>query len=149
MPTPLIISDLDGTLCNIDHRVQFAQQRDWANFHTRSIHDPAHKEVLWLLRTMVPTHAVVLFLTGCTDTYRLERQAWIEQQGFAKHDYHLLMRPASNRQPDTELKPKLLKDFLNYNKQYIPLFILEDRDAVVAQWRLLGYNCWQVRPGRY
>jgi len=148
--TPLVVCDLDGTLCNVAHRVAFAQQSQWDEFHRQSPNDTPHVDVWWTLRALRAYQTMLLFLTGCSDTYRPQREHWLmTQAGFRREEYHLLMRPSGNHLSDVELKPLLLDAFLTNNKQYRLLFVMEDRDRVVARWREIGYPCFHVRPGAY
>jgi hypothetical protein len=63
----------------------------------------------------------------------------------------VLMRKNGDRRSDAEVKLDLLVSALGTLEEALEkvVFILEDRDKVVEEWRNAGFNCWQVRHGGY
>lgn len=59
----------------------------------------------------------------------------------------LQMRSIDDRTDDHELKLRWAKDLLLTPEN--TLFVLEDRDRVVAAWRAKGFRCFQVAPGNF
>lgn len=144
-----IVIDLDGTLCNIDHRAHLAQQGLWEDFHSMIGSDTLNEDVAAIMHDggMVIWH--LLALTGRPERYREQTEAWLKKYDIWPEQ--LVMRPDEDYSSDVDLKPKLLAEFfdgIEIAKEEV-LFILEDRDKIVEAFRNLGFNCWQVRNGLY
>jgi FMN phosphatase YigB (HAD superfamily) len=143
---PTIVVDLDGTLCDSSHREHLAVNKEWDAFHAAGKIDEPHGDVLWLLRNL-PPDTTMIGLTGRNERYRLQTVEWL-----TNHDIffdELLMRPDDDFTSDHILKPDMLGHWRERNPDASIICVLEDRDRVVENWRNLGYNCWQVRPGGY
>lgn len=140
----VIVVDLDGTLCNSQHRDHLAVAGQWDDFHSLLVDDLPWPDTKQLLDMFFPTEYRVVGLTGRNERYRNATLKWLAKNDIWLDD--LLMRPDDNYQSDHELKPATLERY--YKKEQV-WFILEDRDKVVEAWRNMGYNCWQIRPGGY
>jgi uncharacterized HAD superfamily protein len=144
-----IVVDLDGTLCNCDHRVSFVRAQQYDEFNSRLVDDKPHEEVIRVIERLAMSHHIIV-ATGRSDKYKEPTQTW-----FSRHNIivdALLMRPEGNHIPDHELKPQLLYSYFEGGKEEAlksVLVVLEDRDKVVAAWRNEGFPCWQVRKGNY
>lgn len=160
-----VIVDLDGTLCDSRHREHLAQAKEWDAFHERLVNDNPYADVKALVNTFhkeAPHHCIVA-LTGRTDKYRQKTNDWLNLHEVKVCS--LLMRPENDWRSDAVIKPELLaRHFLKGHQddpteaqieaalkeaQKEVLMILEDRDIMVARWRDLGFQCWQVRDGGY
>lgn len=141
-----IVIDLDGTLFDCSHRIDFAKSKQWDDFHSRLEADLVFEDVWRLI------HAgafKVMALTGRTETYR--------QQTLTKFINHniavdwLLMRPNDDFRSDVEVKLGLLEQFFGSKSKTLEqvVFALDDRDRVVEGFRNYGLSCWQVRTGEY
>ena len=145
----VIIVDLDGTLYNNEHRAHLAHAGKWDEFHAMSYVDEPFQDVQEFVRMAYSSKKIVVALTGRSDDYELITRRW-----FRRHNVkfnRLLMRPQGNHAPDTEIKPMLLEKYFGSMDRALGkvLCILEDRDKVVAEWRKLGFRCWQVTQGNY
>jgi hypothetical protein len=151
----LLVLDIDGTLSDCTHRQHLALGGDWDEFHEHMQEDPPQTMVLDVVRAMSLHHAGdlhVICLTGRPEQYRSETLAWLE--GVADlcegDDFvELIMRPKGDTSRDVDLKPRLLSEsewaFYGPDKT----LIFEDREAVVAMWRDLGYTCFQTAQGAF
>lgn len=154
----IIVVDFDGTLCNTAHRVQFAQNKEWEEFHSRLIDDTPNEDVSSLIEKL-PDHFYILGLTGRNEKWRSLTMKWLNFYDIGIDN--LIMRPDGDFAPDNCIKPSMLFDFFKFGKSTLSyeealeeakegvLFILEDRDRMVETWRNLGFCCWQVRQGVY
>lgn len=168
----LLVCDLDGTLSDHTPRMHLAGAGDWDAYHEGMTEDLVNPFVLWLVREMA---GQVVFLTGRPDQYRARTVAWLERHDlFEGDDYMaLLMRGKGEYGSDIDIKPAKLDDWIKENEgnemllditqehflrtgefEEEPDFkdftlILEDRDKMVARWRDLGYDCWQVAEGAF
>ncbi len=149
-----IIVDLDGTICDHDHRMCHADRPVWgpveyADFYRHVELDKPIRPILELVHQLKHLGYHVLFMTGRPEEYRYETEKWLTNQGFGSysHPIQLWMRPTNDFTCDTIIKKNFyltkIKD--NYEVKYI----LEDRNKVVKMWRELGLTCLQVQEGNF
>lgn len=146
---PIIICDMDGTLCNSAHREHLARQGEWDMFHSMLIHDKPHEDVKLLLGTMQSAGHFIVGLTGRNEKWRAMTMDWLTNNTISLDD--LVMRPDNDFSHDVDLKPRMLFSMFKSEedaKENI-MMILEDRDKMVERWRNLGFRCWQPQPGGY
>ena len=145
MKKKIIIVDLDGTLYDSRQREGRAIERDWEQFHMQSSFDKPYEDVRQLIESLNNTGLYhIVAVTGRNEKWRRITMDWLLEWEVNLDD--VLMRPDNDWRPDHELKPDFFE--AHYEKDDV-LFVLEDRDKVVAAWRDKGYNCWQVRVGGY
>lgn len=166
--TQVIICDLDGTLCNDRHRLHLASAGDWDGYHQLIPNDTPVAPVQEFLKSSLIHGVDVIFMTGRPNKFR---QATVDtlSKTFDMHlhdDYKaLIMRQDEDWGKSAAVKKTMLSlalhggiigellhkhnsckaqgaDLEALAKQH--LLFLEDRDDIVAQWRDLGYHCWQV-----
>ena len=143
-----IVIDLDGTLCDSKHREHFARNREWNKFHSKLIEDEPNPDVCWFVQHLVK-HAndiSIIALTGRNEAFRNLTYDWLQKYNFPFDQ--VIMRPEGDFRPDHVLKIEMLKAHCHQTGLQI-LFVLDDRDKGVEEWRNSGYKCWQVRPGGY
>lgn len=147
---PAIICDLDGTLCDVEHRQHFVRRegkKDWRGFFLGMVDDTPKKNVLEILKRFSKDHDIV-FCSGRPKEYEQLTTEWLyrhlEGCGFS---WHLFMREAGDHRPDSIVK-EIILDF-EILTQWKPTFVLDDRDQVVKMWRERGMECHQVAPGDF
>jgi hypothetical protein len=86
-----------------------------------------------------------LLVTGRDEKYREETEKWLDSARIA-YD-RLFMRGYSNTQRDDIIKREIYEVSIRDN--YRILFVLDDRDRVVAFWRSIGITCLQVADGSF
>lgn len=147
----IIVADLDGTLCDNGHRVDYAQTGQWDEYHSRIAADRAHPDVANLIRQMSSNMRdwEVWLVSGREDRLLWETQRWLAINDIIVD--RILLRPAQDRSPDHELKIRLLVEALGSMEAVIDqvAFVLEDKDKIVEAYRNAGLPCWQVRNGIY
>jgi hypothetical protein len=144
-----IVCDLDGTLCNVEHRRHFVnksdgQKKDWTGFFKGMVDDTVNKWCSDILRTFGETHAIVL-CSGRPDNYKRETVQWLKGNEI-QYD-NLFMRSRSDSRQDDIVK-EIILDF-EILTRYTPYFMIDDRDQVVAMWRKRGYTCLQCDYGDF
>lgn len=143
-----ILIDLDGTLCNVSHRVHFVQETppNWPAFFDACADDVPNPAVAALVAMAIQAHYSILYVSGRPDTYRTPTEAWLSQHGL---DYHtrLLMRSAGDYRPDQIVKRELYDTFIA--GRFDVAFTVDDRANVVKMWRELGLTCFQVAEGDF
>lgn len=143
-----IIIDLDGTLCNVSHRVHHIQKepKDWPAFFDACIDDTPNEAVTALVMMAIMSRHTILYVSGRPETHRHQTEVWLTQHGL---DYHtrLLMRAEGDYRPDVEVKRELYEQHIK--DRYDVLFTVDDRGVVVRMWRDLGLVCFQVAEGNF
>ena len=144
-----IVTDLDGTLCNCVHRLQFAQGGLWDEFHSRLGGDEVYEDTLSILGFLSP-HYNIIALTGRNEKWRMMTERWLASKEIGCIE-ELLMRPDDDYRPDVEMKIDLLEKRFKNQRMILSQIkcVLEDRDKVVEGLRNYGLPVWQVRPGGY
>ena len=140
--------DLDGTLCNVSHRVHYVKQNppDWTSFFDACVNDTPNPAVAALVRMAHDARYTILFVSGRPETHRRQTETWLERHELALHD-RLLMRPEGDYRADDVVKRELYEQYIA--GRYDILFVVDDRASVVAMWRSLGLTCLQVAEGNF
>ena len=141
------IFDMDGTLCNSDHRQHHLQggKKDWAGWFADMDKDPVHSDIAMFFDVAVKTGITVFVCTGREEQYREVSEKWLSAHWL--EPTALLMRKTGDRRDDSVVKKEML-DALRIAK-FNPVMVFEDRDRVVKMWRENGIRCLQVAPGDF
>ena len=142
-----IIVDLDGTLCDVEHRVHHVQggRNDWLQFNQLLVHDPLNHWCFELINAMSAQDYKIIFITGRGEAYRELTEAWL-----AKHQIkfaHLFMRGILDFREDADVKEDIYVQ--QVQNDYEILFVVDDRKSVVDRWRFLKLICLQCAPGNF
>lgn len=157
----IIICDLDGTLCDITHRlihVKPKTKKDWSAFFD-GIRDDAVNEAVhavlqaWLNEqdfeadTLVNDERKVVFCSGRPEHCRQDTLMWlINNYKGPVGDAYLYMRKDGDYRPDDVVKEEILHAHIDKDRV---LFVLDDRQSVVDMWRRNGLTCFQVAEGNF
>ena len=153
----IIVCDLDGTLCNIDHRLHFVQvaqgeRKDWDSFFNGVPNDTVNKPVLEVLDRFRLTlnDFQIVFCSGRPERCRTDTVEWLKKYYFTecegKLHYELYMRQDGDFRRDDIVKQEILDKYIDKDRV---LFVLDDRDQVVDMWRRNGLTCFQVAEGDF
>jgi len=151
---PLIIFDLDGTLCNIKHRAKHIAnmdnvpnfKKDWAKFRAEWRHDTPIEPTVRLLNHLQMFADIKIF----TARNAVERDTtfdWLDEH-CQLLTIDMQMRSEKDRRCDTEVKLDMYNALSQEDKDRI-LCCFEDRDRCVKMWRDLGLICHQVDYGNF
>jgi predicted kinase len=144
----VVVCDLDGTLCNLDHRLHFVKRegkKDWKSFFENLSGDDLHEGVAYTIDALREKDMTVVFASGRPDDYKRQTVEWLTKNGFSTT--HLYMRCRGDHRPDFIAK-EIILDF-EILTRFKPLFFLDDRDQVVEMWRKRGFVCFQVAKGDF
>lgn len=149
-----IMCDLDGTVSLFNKigeggRVEVM----YPAAHARNPYDASNcdqdmlnEAVASVIRTYAAKGTAILFCSGRKREYEPQTRAFLDKH-FPDIKYSLFMRATADNRKDSIIKEEIYIN--NINGQYNVLFVLDDRDQVVAEWRKLGLNCFQVAPGAF
>jgi adenylate kinase family enzyme len=142
-----VICDLDGTLCNIDHRLHFVKRegkKDWKSFFEGLVDDRPNKWCSRLIEDLAQRQ-VIVFASGRPDTYYSDTHEWLDAEGFPTN--HLYMRCRGDHRADYVAK-EIILDF-EILTRFKPLFFIDDRKQVVDLWRRRGFVCLACAEGEF
>lgn len=141
-----IIFDIDGTIADNTHRVHHLLQtpKDWPAFHATMHLDKPITALVQLL-AILHQHFAIILCTARQDSHREVTQAWLAQHAIPYTELH--MGATNDFRPQEEVKLELLHTILASG--WRPLFVVDDRSAVVAMWRKAGLVCLQCAPGDF
>lgn len=147
---PYIIFDVDGTISDPSHRIQFAQAKEWDEFQRLAHLDPVIVNIADLMRKL-NWSANIILLTGRNEKYRHVTEQWLRD---AELDYcyeELLMRPDEDYRPDHEMKIDLLEKRFGSKEGVLRnvWFAIDDRNSVVEALRNYGLTVLQPIEGAY
>lgn len=147
MKTRAIIVDLDGTLCNTDHRQHLVADgaKDWPAFYEALVHDQPHQWCLELIKAMRMQGIIVLLVSGRPMDYWNQTTEWL-QKHMPKWD-GLFMRKHNDFRKDSIIKSEIFKNEIE--PRFEVIFCVDDRQQVVDMWRELGLTCLQCAKGDF
>jgi len=141
MRNKAIIVDLDGTLADSRHRVQYvdgSQKKDWNKFNALSAFDNPNPWCMDLVRNYASAGYDIVFLTarsGSKET-RAITETWLRTHVPGWIKYSLFMRDEKDYRPDYISKQEV------YNLQIAPYYdvqlAIDDKPAVCSMWRTVG-----------
>lgn len=148
-----VVIDLDGTLCNTDHRQHHVdgrdyQKKDFIKFYEKMSDDTPHEWCVNLLHLYRQAHYAILFVSGRPEEYREKTEEWISRHvALPVSAYQLWMRPTDDYTDDRDIKEGI------YRKHIEPYYdvevVIDDRRKVVERWRQIGLTCLQCAPGDF
>ena len=157
----IIICDLDGTLCDITHRLHHVEQspKNWDAFFAGVLGDSVNEPVLRVLQEMTLGNCgcsygerrEIIFCSGRPERCRTDTVEWLRRAEEDRFDpesenYKLYMRKDGDFRPDHEVKQEILDSSIDKDRV---LFVLDDRQQVVDMWRRNGLTCFQVAEGNF
>ena len=140
-----MITNLDGTLADIKHRLHLLQkdEKDWLQFFKACVDDVPNQPVIDTIDAIAKSSLFpinVHIFSGRSEVVRPETVSWLER--YVSFEYLLTMRPENDHRPDHVLK-KSLAENLNLNTSNV-LCVFDDRKSVVQMWHREGFCCYQV-----
>lgn len=144
-----VICDLDGTLCNIDHRLHFVrgpEKKNWVGFQENLIKDKMNEWCYQILSYFQEYNKYIVLCSGRTNNYRELTRQWLEDNYFNSYD-NLFMRYEGDYRQDYIAKEILLE--FEVKTRYTPYFFIDDRQQVVDLYRKHGYTVLQCAKGNF
>lgn len=150
-----VICDLDGTLCNLDHRLKYikGKTKDWDKFFSLVREDTVIEPVAYLLDALLACvgsiwHAEILFVSGRPEKTRRDTLSWITTTAQLEfldsvNNPKLYMRKDGDFRPDTIVKSEILDQIIA--EGYEVLFAIDDRPSVIKMWEDRGIFVFRVK----
>ena len=136
------ISDVDGTIADVQHRRHLVQTKpsNWHAFRAAAAQDTPCVPVIKTLQALFAQGNRIVLCSGRVEDERDLTERWMLQH---KVWYHkLYMRPNGDYRADDIVKSELLDQILADGFQ--PIMAFDDRQRVVDMWRRRGIVCAQV-----
>lgn len=143
----LICFDIDGTLANIEHRLDYVRSKpkNWKAFDAGIPNDTCNIAVTSVFDSMVRDFHDVVLASGRNERSRQATIDWLadmELNGYQK----LYMRKADDYRSDDIVKQEILDQIvIDYGKK--PDMVFDDRPRVVKMWRDNGIFVFNVYQG--
>lgn len=146
----VVIFDIDGTLADCSHRIQYAQSKQWDEFHSRALEDPVIVNIADLMIELANNYEIIL-LTGRPEKYRYLTEQWLELCGLDDFYDELIMRQDGDWSQDFKMKIKALEDHFGDQEAVLDSvwLVIDDRDSVVEGLRNYGLTVLQPAVGGY
>lgn len=141
---PAVIIDLDGTLCNTDHRLHFIEQKpkDYKSFYENLKYDVPNEWCLKILASLIEKGVFILFVSGRPEEYRYETIEWfnhnIQENFFDKNDACLFMRKNKDYRKDYTIKEEIYHTEIEPDFRVMMAF--DDHKEVIDMWKENGIN---------
>lgn len=149
MTKDTIICDLDGTLCDCEHRRHHVtgSPKNWDEFYAGVKDDTPNEPMRQTLLALKHTFTNIIFVSGRPERCREDTVNWLYSWlGMTDAEYQLFMRGDTDRRQDYIVKREILTKHIDKERV---LMCFDDRDQVVDMWREEGLTCFQVAPGDF
>jgi hypothetical protein len=149
-----VIFDLDGTLCNIDHRLHFIEdeKKDYDAFYAACDKDSLNVSIgLWMTEIFFHSgHSEyegprVFIVSGRRWTCQFATAEWLNDHSIP-YDKLFMPRGTHDYRPDTEIKEEILEEI---QQEYEVFFAVDDRPSVIEMWRKHGIKVYPVFQERW
>lgn len=139
---PFIVSDIDGTIADLTHRLHFSKgdMKDWDKFFSEVKNDKPRKNIIEILNAHREDGYEVIFVSGRPERCRRDTLHWMWKNGVVAggEEPVLFMRQDGDHRPDTQVKSDIYDTFLvNYPIERV----YDDRPRVIV-------DVWLPRIGK-
>lgn len=143
----IVLCDLDGTLCDISHRLHFVkgETKDWKGFFDAMVNDTLRDDVSDMLSYYLDRGHDVMFVSARPDTYRAWTEDWLRRQYTIPPHTALFMRRAGDHRDDVEVKREIYEQY--FKDKYPIETVIDDRPKVIRMWKEEGLNVIDVGAG--
>lgn len=146
IPGPIVICDLDGTLCDLNHRLHHVkgEKKDWKSFFKELHKDTPNPKVAEMLQTADREGKTVVFVSGRPEEYKEQTLKWLYKHHF--NFFHtIIMRRSGDSRDDDIVKEDILNTYFP-DKSKIEL-VIDDRPRVIRMWERNGLKVIDVGSG--
>lgn len=145
----LICFDIDGTLANIEHRLDYVRSKpkNWKAFDAGIPNDKVNEPVARVFLSMAASdfNNDIVLASGRNERSRQATEDWLEINGLGHYD-KLYMRKADDYRADDIIKNEIIDEIVaDYGK--LPDLWFDDRPRVVKAVRARGIFVFDVYQG--
>lgn len=134
-----------NTMAGYDPICSCGWKRDWATYFSLCGGDEPNWPVIDMLRLLWEDGYDIHILSGRSASTKDVTEKWLREHAVPYHT--LRLREVDNRRDDTLIKLEWATEGgLSPSNVFV---VFEDRQRVVDAWRLAGYSCFQVAPGKF
>lgn len=149
-PRSAVIVDVDGTLARFNPAAEgrwvLGPDKDWPAFFEAMQDAPPVADVARLARLLKAQGEAILICSGRPAAWQASTEDWLARHAIPFDAFYL--RPdGADAWADEHVKQALHARMLADG--WRPWLAIDDRDAVVAQWRAMGLTCLQCAPGAF
>ena len=145
----LVVFDIDGTLANIEHRLDYVRSKpkNWKAFDAGIPNDKINFPVAKIFWTLEETGAYdIVLASGRNERSRQATKEWLRANGLGGYQ-KLYMRKTDDFRNDSIVKREMLDEIIDfYGKK--PDMVFDDRPRVVKMWRDAGVFVFDVYQGK-
>jgi len=138
-PDKIFVFDLDGTMCNVKHRLHYVvvdkskgEKKQFTPFYKAIPNDTPIDEIVALNYALNEQN--IYLITGRSSKGAEDTLEWLAKYGIKWNK--LFMRYKQNFEHDVDLKQHMASDFMENIR-----FAVEDRPRVVQMWRENNVPC--------
>lgn len=141
----IVVCDLDGTLCDIEHRRHFVQgeNKDWKGFFDNMDKDTVRLDVLAMLDEAMESGQKIIFVSARPEDYRGVTEKWLSDNIDIQYEC-LIMREENDRRQDTLVKKDIYTKYLSHLDIDT---VIDDRPSVIRMWQGFGLDVVDVGNG--
>ena len=143
-----VLCDLDGTLCDITHRLEFIKgegKKDWKSFFEGIPNDKLRLDVFKMLCRYKEEGYDIVFISARPQDYEKETVEWIDKHVGSLEYETVIMRRSGDRRPDTEVKQEILNKY--FKDKSLIYKVIDDRPSVIRMWKENGLDVIDVGDG--
>lgn len=157
----VVLCDIDGTIANLNHRLQYAkgETKDWDAFFSLISEDTLIESTKDLLVNALADGKTIIFVSARPERCRADTEAWLLRNGMYNSNvspnlhvdgvaqmpyFALLMRPDGDSRDDTVVKQNILDNCLDLKWIHK---VIDDRPRVIEMWRKNGLTVVDVGHG--
>ena len=144
----LICFDIDGTLANIEHRLDYVRSKpkNWKAFDAGIPNDKVNEPVAEAFDALKAAGNEIIFASGRNERSRDATMKWLQDNHLWDYRAKLYMRKADDFRNDSIVKREMLDEIIaDYGKK--PDMVFDDRPRVVKMWRDAGIFVFDVYQG--
>ena len=141
----LVVFDIDGTIANIDHRLDYVRTKpkNWSAVKAGISNDAVNPHVAATFFALDDAGHDVIFATGRSEDTRDATVAWLDANGFWRPSRHLYMRKSGDHRSDVIVKREIFHQITRaWGRK--PDMAFEDRPRVVRMLREEGFFVFNV-----
>ena len=144
----LVVFDIDGTLANIEHRLDYVRSKpkNWKAFDAGIPNDKVNEPVAEVFHSLKAAGNEIIFASGRSDRTRGMTETWLKENNLWNYTARVYMRKDGDFRNDSIVKDEMIDQIIeDYGK--LPDMWFDDRPRVVRAVRKRGIFVFDVYQG--